>query len=102
MAQTLGAVAPLEDPAYEPEHPPVGGGVPAVVARWGARSQVRWFTRFWRELRFPQDLSGFWVFSEHHRGPCCLSCESEFLDGFQGGGLMADGWCCCHDSRIGA
>lgn len=35
----------------------------------------------------------------YHLGPCCGSCQGEYEDGFHGGGVMADGWCCCQDER---
>lgn len=89
--------APLEDPSYDPVHRPERGRVPAVVARWGPASQLRWFRRFWPALVRPQNLSGFWCTSEHHVGPCCVSCDSELQDGF---GVQVDGWCCCKDGRL--
>lgn len=94
--------APLNDPAYDPVHKPVNGRVPDVVIRWGKRSQLRWFERFWSLLLdqrrlLTMDLSEYWCDSEHHKGLCCGSCESEFEDGF---GVMMDGWCCCHDPRM--
>lgn len=91
---------PLEDPSYVPVHKPVRGRVPPVVARWGKNSQLRWFRRFWRALTGPENLSGFWCASEHHRGPCCGSCIGEYEDGYQGGGVIMDGWCCCRDERM--
>jgi hypothetical protein len=92
-------MTPLEDPTYEPVHKPEQGRIPAVVAKWGPASQLRWFRRFWPSLVRPQNLSEFWCTSEHHKGPCCGPCEGEFEDGYQGGGVMADGWCCCKDGR---
>jgi hypothetical protein len=93
--------APLDDPAYTPEHPPVDGIIPAVVARWGAVSQRRWFRRYWAELaqQQGQDLRQFFIESEHHRGPCCLSCADEWDAGT---GVIMDGWCCCRDERAKA
>jgi hypothetical protein len=84
--------SPLNEPDYEPEHPPVDGLVPDVVRRWGQRSQLRWFFRFRRELR-GQDLDDLWVESAYHTGWCCSSCQEEFWEGY---GPMLDGWCCCH------
>jgi hypothetical protein len=98
MTQATGAVAPLDDPTYEPKHPPVGGGIPAVVAKWGPRSQLRWFRRFGRQLGLRRDWDQYYVHSEHHRGVCCFSCEEE---AWHGEGAMLDGWCCCHDGRLG-
>lgn len=40
------------------------------------------------------------MLGRHHDGPCCGSCQGEFEDGFQGGGPMMDGWCCCRDERM--
>lgn len=88
--------APLNDPTYVPAHPPVDGRVPDVVAKWGQRSQLRWFRRFRSDLAPSGDLSRYFCQSEHHRGPCCSSCESEAEDGF---GIWVDGWCCCRDER---
>lgn len=91
-------LAPLDDPRYVPVHPPVGGRVPEVVARWGPRSQVRWFRRF-REQVGSQPIAVWdehYCASEHHRGQCCSSCFGEYLDGH---GAMMDAWCCCRDGR---
>jgi hypothetical protein len=30
----------------------------------------------------------------------CSSCYGEYIDGYAGGGVMMDGYCCCKDSRI--
>lgn len=87
--------APLDDPAYEPVHQPVDGKIPDVVAKWGPRSQLRWFWRFRRQLADRQDWGRFYCASEHHRGSCCYSCEEE-----SDFGVMQDGWCCCRDERI--
>jgi hypothetical protein len=38
--------------------------------------------------------------SFHHEGPCCAACQGEYEDDFQGGGVIADGYCCCRDKRI--
>lgn len=35
----------------------------------------------------------------YHEGYCCGSCQGEYEDGYQGGGVIADGWCCCKDER---
>lgn len=92
--------APLNDPSYKPEHPPVNGRIPEVVKRFGMATQLRWFRWFWKELRVLNDYSGYYVSSEHHLGLCCMPCTGEFVDGHHGGGVIADGWCCCRDSRI--
>lgn len=92
-------IAPLEDPAYEPKHPPIDGQVPDVVARFGSRTQLRWFRRFGDQLGVRKDWGDYYCQSEHHRGLCCSSCYGEYLDGYQGGGVMMDGWCCCQDER---
>lgn len=91
---------PLEDSDYEPEHPPVDGKIPEVVARFGPSTQIRWFMRFHRSLTEEAKLDEYYVTSENHKGPCCSSCMGEFIDGYQGGGVIADGWCCCKDGRI--
>lgn len=89
-------IPPLDDPHYVPQHPPVDGQIPDVVARWGKRSQLRWFRRFRRQLADRQEWDRFYSCSEHHLGSCCYSCfeEADF-------GVMQDGWCCCRDERIG-
>jgi hypothetical protein len=92
-------VTPLEDPAYEPLHPPVDGQLPDVVRRFGKATQLRWFARFGDRLAPRTDWDEYWCQSEHHKGPCCGPCEGEFEDGYQGGGVMMDGWCCCKDGR---
>lgn len=91
-------IAPLDDPRYEPLHSPVDGRIPEVVAKWGPRSQLRWFTRFRAELAPGQAWSSYYVHSEWHRGVCCFSCNAEYEHGT---GVMMDGWCCCRDGRIG-
>lgn len=81
--------APLEDPAYEPLHPPVDGLVPDVVERWGPRSQLRWFERYHSALK-PQPTSvweRFYVSSVSHRGDCCISCIED--------GEYFENYCCC-------
>jgi len=96
----MGGLAPLEDPAYEPQHPPVNGRVPAVVAKWGPRSQLRWFRRFRKEIgaQSIEVWEAHYCASLGHRGQCCVSCEGEYLDGY---GVTLDGWCCCLDERKG-
>jgi hypothetical protein len=113
--------APLEDPTYVPVHQPARGRVPDVVIRWGQRSQLGWFKRFWHELEDQRDelpwvpsridpglferegesewtpLSEYWCESEHHKGPCCYSCHEEFWE--HSTGVQMDGWCCCRDER---
>ena len=89
--------APLDDPTYMPEHPPVDGVIPPVVARWGPASQRRWFRRFWRELADQQGWDSFYCSSEYHLGSCCYSCGDEAE---MGSGVAQDGWCCCRDERI--
>lgn len=84
-------IAPLDDPVYEPKHQPVNGQVPEVVARFGPRTQVRWFQRFrntlWeqRDRRNPVDYSQYFAESLHHKGLCCPTCdngeEAEYWDG---------------------
>ena len=89
--------APLDDPAYVPEHPPINGVIPPIVARWGPASQQRWFRRFGNEigpLTYDRwDL--YYASSEHHKGLCCGSCQDESAYG-----VMQDGWCCCRDERM--
>lgn len=93
--------SPLNDPDYQPKHPPVDGVVPDVVRRWGKRSQLRWFWRFWREVNYRiQDITDMWVDSEHHRDRCCGSCLAEWDEEEGGRGVCMDGWCCCHDKRL--
>jgi len=102
----------LDDPAYEPVHKPVRGRVPEVVARWGKRSQLRWWRRFHTELyeqiqvlplrdrlALPRDSHEYYIESEYHRGVCCYSCGDEMEAGT---GVMQDGWCCCRDERMRA
>jgi hypothetical protein len=88
-------VAPLDDPSYVPKHPPVNGVVPWVVAKWGARSQLRWFRRFEGQLR-RQVWSSFWepyfIDSEQHRGRCCSSCVADIEDGYD---YYDPDRCCC-------
>ncbi len=71
-------VAPLDDPAYTPAHPPVDGLVPDVVEKWGAASQVRWFRRFGATLK-PQPRAvwdRYYLVTTRHRGAHC-SCSED-------------------------
>lgn len=86
-------LAPLEDPAYQPLHPPVDGRMPAVVTRWGPRSQLRWFARFRRHLGPREDVSAHWVDSPRHRGSCCPGCLTEQEEGR----YYLDDDCCCRE-----
>jgi hypothetical protein len=90
--------APLDDPDYVPQHPPVNGIIPDVVAKWGPRSQLRWFRRFRSQLadRQPQSWDRFYCATENHLGGCCYSCYDE---ADMGTGVIMDGWCCCQDER---
>lgn len=96
MADTgvVTVLPPLEDPNYEPAYRPYRGGVHPVVAKWGPRSQVRWFSRFWRELRPMRKVEAdqYYCHSVEHRGWCCESCMGEEEDGYP----TYDGeYCCC-------
>lgn len=88
------ALAPLEDPAYEPKHSPIDGRIPDVVARWAPRSQTRWFQRFGKQLgRQRHDVwDRYYCTSQEHRGLCCTSCEQDSYDDL-------DGHCCCEGIR---
>lgn len=91
--------APLDDPNYEPKHPPINGNVPDVVAKWGPQSQLRWFTRFHDQLK-PQKHSTwdhFYCESDHHRGSCCNSCRDDIEMGYDYPPEDDDGnpLCCC-------
>jgi hypothetical protein len=90
--------APLNDPAYQPKHPPVDGWVPSVVSRWSARSQLRWFRRFWGTIdtRTVRDWGVYYVESLSHAGPCCGSCWDD-----QEYGSGVDDRCCCHAPEPG-
>lgn len=83
---------PLEDPKYDPVHKPIDRRPPAVVAKWGPASQLRWFRRFWDEITpvKESELADFYCHSDQHRGPCCASCISEQWDGY----YYTDGCCC--------
>lgn len=92
---------PLEDPAYQPAHPPLpGGSIPAVVERWGPRSQLRWFTRYNGQVapRRVQDWERWHCESVDHRGLCCPSCVED--DGTEWG--WTGGGCCCRSMKDGA
>lgn len=85
-------IAPLDDPRYQPQHPPINGAVPWVVNRWGPRSQLRWFRRFRDSLdtRWVQ-WDCYYCVSVEHRGGCCVSCLDEEYAGYGG---SASGCCC--------
>lgn len=89
----MAALAPLEDPDYQPRYVPENGRPPAIVAKWGPRSQVRWFRRFWNDLGDhglvnTDRLEGFYCHSTEHTGPCCSSCM-DYED------ETPDRYCCC-------
>lgn len=90
-------VAPLDDPRYQPKHPPVGDTIPDVVARWGTASQLRWFRRFGKDLGTRKDWGLYHCQSEHHLDLCCYSCADDTLTGH---GVTEDGYCCCRDERL--
>lgn len=96
-ALAKGPVAPLDDPHYTPQHPPIDGRVPDVVAKWGPASQLRWFRRFIDQLGQRTDWARYYCESPHHTGACCGSCFDESNDGY---GVLLDGWCCCQDTRM--
>lgn len=84
---------PLDDPRYVPEHPPVNGIIPDVVAKWGPRSQTRWFNRFIGEVKpmRTEEWARFYCSSEEHRGGCCVSCTADQDEGY----YDLPGYCCC-------
>ena len=86
--------SPLNDPSYQPQHRPVRGVIPPVVEKWGARSQVRWFARYGREIKaMPSSAwDQFHVDSSMHKGMCCESCIE---DANEGHGLYDPEVCCC-------
>lgn len=88
--------SPLNDPTYAPRHPPVNGEPPAVVARFGPRTQIRWFQRFRRNLSGHYDsarkgaVDRYHCESLLHRGFCCWQCEGdEYNEPWEGPD------CCC-------
>lgn len=89
------ALAPLENPRYQPKHPPIDGRVPDVVEKWGPRSQLRWFDRYRSQLRPmpPKEWNRFYCSSTQHRGGCCYSCGDDRDMGFDDLGLEH---CCCY------
>lgn len=90
--------APLNDPAYQPHHPPTRDGrIPEVVQRWAARSQIRWFQRFQNQLDRTKtsDLSGYYTESLAHPDDCCVQCDQEYLYGCD------DDPCCCRATAPG-
>jgi hypothetical protein len=67
----------LDDPGYHPKHPPINGRIPAVVHRFGPRTQIRWFSQYRRMLRWPWPAIAdqFYLTSLDHTGLCCHMCE---------------------------
>lgn len=92
MPSTQSSIPPLEDPNYDPIHKPVDGRPPAVVAKWGSASQLRWFRRFWGDLvpMKESELADFYCESGQHKGLCCISCVQEQYDGY----AYTEGCCC--------
>src|SRR4051812_43977328 len=64
--------APLNDPDYAPAYPPIDGRVPPEVARFGPRSQLRWFARHFDMLRdtSARALDDYYINSTMHTGAC--------------------------------
>ncbi len=93
LLRGLMTLALLDDPAYEPLHPPVDGKIPDVVRKWGSASQRRWFARYAPELGvLPYETwDAYHVLSGDHRGLCCWQCETE--EHWDGEG------CCCKKLR---
>lgn len=92
----MSQLAPLDDPDYEPKNPPQNGIVPAVVARWGAPSQMRWFSRFRTVLSSRQDWSRFHTESALHKNWCCWRCDdvespNDYWEGDE---------CCCRGYEV--
>jgi hypothetical protein len=83
----------LLDPTYEPKHPPVEGRIPHVVEKWGPRSQLRYFQRFWAEIKWGsyEEQWRYYLHSTQHRGPCCESCLQDKEMGYD----IGTGDCCC-------
>lgn len=100
MAIRMTTLAPLEDPTYQPVHVPISGRAPDVVAKWGPRSQVRWFERFVGHGHDKYARADYWdrfyVESELHRGLHCSSCVEEQNGGYQD---YDPDWCCCRATR---
>jgi hypothetical protein len=87
-------LAPLDNPTYTPLHPPIKGGAPEVVAKWGPRSQLRWFQRFAKELdqQYPDYWDRFYCNSLQHRGLHCSSCVDDENEGYSD---LDPDHCCC-------
>jgi hypothetical protein len=94
----VSVLAPLEDPTYEPAYRPQRGFIPPVIAKWGPRSQLRWFRRFEREIgeQKPDVWARFYCSSEAHRGTCCNSCIGDWEEGYDD---RPEGMCCCKAAR---
>jgi hypothetical protein len=88
--------APLDESGYRPEHPPINGRIPAVVRRFGPRTQIRWFSRFHKLLAapWPDGSDHFYLSSVDHRGRCCQECERQptYL---RWNDPVIEGPCCC-------
>lgn len=93
MSDPLFDDSPLNDDGYEPSTHPADGRPPEVVARWGPKSQFRWFGRFQGELKpMPyREWENFYCDSPQHRGLCCASCIEDKNTGY--GDDIED--CCC-------
>lgn len=88
-------LAPLEDPNYQPVYRPQRGFIPPIIAKWGPRSQLRWFRRFSGQIgpQKPDVWKQFYCSSEAHRGQCCDSCMGDLDEGYRE--YYEDGYCCC-------
>lgn len=87
--------APLEDAAYEPVARPINGRPNPLVKKWGPRSQLRWFKRFWGSDAMPTlstaDANEYHCSSLEHKGGCCGSCIEDYEMGYDDLGEH----CCC-------
>lgn len=95
----LGDDSPLNRHDHMPVVVPTEGVIPEVVARWGPRSQLRWFNRFVRTLspRPMSEWNRYHVQSLSHTGLCCDSCLEDVSEGYE---PPDAGLCCCRGVRV--
>lgn len=58
-------------------------------------------TQIEKDRKYHQELGAALARMEFHPGEWhCGSCQFEYEDGYAGGGVIMDGYCCCRDERI--
>ena len=85
--------SPLNDRQYRPVNLPVNGKAPEGIEKWGPKSQVRWFHRFYGQVLGTHAYwNDYYIDSTQHRGLCCESCMEDEQNGYRD---WDEEVCCC-------